>query len=214
MIDSLLKTVASRYPLTERDVGSFRTLKANGMTFSIRAFDAAGFGRVSVMTARGFFGLMRMDTLILNPLSVDLPLYSHDRIHMMRRNVLITELYDTLIAPRSFDVLEAVKEAYRDLSVPDVSAHWYDSIRMQESVRMAGQKKVSARLDELTERYFAAYLDSAPETPCDPAQKREKASVYVEGLLSHGGPSTDVFLKTLGRDKTETLFRDILFGTK
>ena len=43
--------------------------------------------------------------------------------------------------------------------------------------------------------------------------KKDKASVYVEGLLTNGGPSTDVFKKGLGLDKTAVLFRNILFGT-
>ena len=46
------------------------------------------------------------------------------------------------------------------------------------------------------------------------AAKTEKASAYVEGLLSHGGPSTDVFKKALGEEKTAELFRRVLFGTE
>ena len=33
---------------------------------------------------------------------------------------------------------------------------------------------------------------------CEAAPKREKAGVYVEGLLKNGGPSTDVFKKGIG----------------
>ena len=33
------------------------------------------------------------------------------------------------------------------------------------------------------------------------------------GLLKNGGPSTDVFLKALGQEKTEWVFRSALFGT-
>ena len=47
----------------------------------------------------------------------------------------------------------------------------------------------------------------------DAAKKQEKASVYVEGLLEKGGPSTDVFKKALGDEKTGLLFRKYLFGT-
>jgi hypothetical protein len=38
------------------------------------------------------------------------------------------------------------------------------------------------------------------------------AAVYVNGLLEKGGPSTDVFKKELGVEKTTKLFRKILFG--
>jgi hypothetical protein len=42
----------------------------------------------------------------------------------------------------------------------------------------------------------------------------KKASLYVEGLLKNGGPSTDVFKKALGVEKTAELFRKILFATE
>ena len=44
--------------------------------------------------------------------------------------------------------------------------------------------------------------------------KLEKASLYVEGLISKGGPSTDAFKKAIGEERTAELFRNILFGTK
>lgn len=49
---------------------------------------------------------------------------------------------------------------------------------------------------------------------CEPEAKKEKASVYVEGLLSNGGPSTDVFNGEFGAEKTAELFRRVLLGTK
>ena len=49
---------------------------------------------------------------------------------------------------------------------------------------------------------------------CEAAPKREKAAVYVEGLLTHGGPSTDVFKKGIGEEKTAQPFRKILFATE
>ena len=33
------------------------------------------------------------------------------------------------------------------------------------------------------------------------------------GLLKNGGPSTNVFLKLFGEEKTADLFRNVLFGT-
>jgi hypothetical protein len=63
--------------------------------------------------------------------------------------------------------------------------------------------------------YLVAFLDAAKTAPaCDAQPKRVKASVYVEGLLTHGGPSTDVFKKGIGEEKTAELFRKILFGTE
>lgn len=44
--------------------------------------------------------------------------------------------------------------------------------------------------------------------------KELSCGVYVEGLLKNGGPSTDVFKKGIGEEKTAELFRKILFATE
>lgn len=78
MTEKLLSMIAKRYTLTELNIGNMAKFKAKGMTFAIKAYKAKGFGHVSVMRAKGFFGLMKMDTLIVNPTDVDLPLYSYN----------------------------------------------------------------------------------------------------------------------------------------
>ncbi len=213
MTDRLLLTLAESFPFAERNVGEFASLKANGMTFSIRAYDAKGLGHVSVMHANGFFGFMQMDTLIINPLELDLPLYSYDRIHAMGNDTLIVELYDTLLGPTDLDRVDAVKQAFSDLTDYPLGEHWYDGIKLPESVSKKGKKAETPRFDALAQKHLSALIASAPDRPCDPDEKRKKASVYVEGLLTRGGPSTDGFLKALGKEKTERLFRTVLFGT-
>ena len=169
------------------------------MKFTVEAYKAEGLGHVSVMRASGFFGLMKMDTLIINPASVDLPLYSYDRIFAMGN--------DTLLKEGDFSSSEEMKSAYADLPERDPGEHWYDSIKLKESISKKGKKPHTAKLDELTEKHFDAYLGIAAEGISDENSKRERASYYVEGLLEKGGPST-------GNEKTATLFRKYLFGTE
>ena len=213
MIEKLLKMIGEKYPLTEKDTDGFTQLKAKGMKFDVKAYGAEGLGHVSVMRAKGFFGLMKMDTLIVNPDAVDLPLYSYDRILAMGNDTLIAELYDTVLEPFDAAGLEKIKEKYADLPERDPGTHWYDSIRLAQSLSKKGKKK-DGRFDALAEEHFSAYLDAPAGATADPAAKREKASVYVEGLLKNGGPSTDVFKKTIGVEKTAELFRKVLFGTE
>lgn len=59
------------------------------MKFIIEAYNIKDFGHLSIMKATGFFGLMKMDTVIINPKYVDLPLYSYDRIFAMGSDTLI-----------------------------------------------------------------------------------------------------------------------------
>ncbi len=212
-MEQLLNLLRKKYPLKEQSVDPYREVKASGMRFTIRAYEAEGLGHVSAMHAVGFLGLMKMDSLIINPTAKDLPLYSYDRIFAMGNDTLIVEIYDTLIAPSDFSGVEKVKQAYSDLPDYVLGAHWYDSIKLPISVSKKAKKNLSGRFSEFAEKHLAALLEIEPDHACDAAAKREKASVYVEGLLKNGGPSTDVFSKALGQEKTEWVFRSALFGT-
>ena len=141
MTDRILKLIDEKYKLSCIDVGNMSTLCANGMKFKVSAYNAEGLGHVSVMTAKGFFGLMKMDTLIINPLSKDLPLYSYDRIYAMGNDTLIVELYDTLIKDIDTSDLDAVKEKYKHLPERDPGEHWYDGIKLAQSISKKSNKK-------------------------------------------------------------------------
>jgi hypothetical protein len=211
MTNKILDILKSRFTLHPIDAGDMATLKASGMTFKVEAYRAEGLGHVSVMRAKGFFGLMKMDTLIINPTELDLPLYSYDRILAMGNDTLIVELYDTLVGDYSEDGMNAVKAKFTSLPERDPGEHWYDSIKLPSSISKKG-KKITSELDEMTLGHFEAYLSSS-DTPVENTEsKKDKAAIYVNGLLEKGGPSTDVFKKQLGVEKTTKLFREILFG--
>ena len=214
MTNQLLTLIRNRYPITQLDTGDMGTLKANGMKFTVEAYHSHGLGHISIMRASGFFGLMKMDTLIINPDQVDLPLYSYDRIFAAGNDTLIVELYDTMVTPLDLSALESVKTKYTALAERDPGVHWYDSIKLSESISKKGKKADTSKLDDLTLDHFKAYLNVNPPVVTDVGAKHRKAYGYVNGLLEHGGPSTDVFKKALGVEKTTELFEKHLFGTK
>ena len=215
MIEKLLKAIDSRFPLTEADAGDFAKLKANGMKFSIRPYKAEGLGRVSVMTASGFFGLMKMDTLIINPTEVDMPLLSYDRVHAMGNDTLIYELYDTMVGQPDLTELDKAKGRTELLPDHDLGKHWYDDIKLPQSISKKCKKVQTPAFDDAAYQYMLSFLNAAKDAPaCEAEPKRRKSSVYVEGLLTNGGPSTDVFKKSIGEEKTAQLFRHVLFGTE
>lgn len=214
MIDKILQLLEKTYPLKELGAGEYARQKISGMTFHIRRFRADGLGYVSVMTASGFFGLMKMDTLIITPTDVDMPLLSYDRVHAMGNDTLIFELYDTLLGEADLTSLDTIKEYAKTLPDHDLGAHWYDSIKLEQSLSKRGKKSQTAAFDDAAGKYFAAFLDiSKAALPGNPDAKREKTAAYVDGLLTHGGPSTDVFQRGIGREKTADLFHRVLFST-
>ena len=214
MTDKLLGIIKEKYPLSALGAGEFAHVKANGMKFDVLSYRAEGLGHVSVMRASGFFGLMKMDTLIVNPYDKDIPLYSNDRIFAAGNDTLIVELYDTIAGKYSDFAVNTIKRQYSDLPERDPGEHWYDSIKLSSSISKKGKKKDRERFDGLTLEHFAAYLASGADEKFDKNVKAEKAAYYVNGLLERGGPSTDVFKKELGEKKTEKLFKEVLFGTK
>lgn len=212
---NLLNILEQSFPLEKKEVGEFEKIKVSGMNFTIEQYHAKGLGNVSVMRAVGFFGLMKMDTFIINPTECDAPLFSYDRVLAMGNDTLILELYNTLLEETDLSALRKVNETYSGLPAHDLGSHWYDDIKLPESNAKKGKKKDSASFDNLTKEYFKVYINAAKKAPaCTKDAKNEKASVYVEGLLSNGGPSTDVFLKHYGEERTAYLFRNILFGTE
>ena len=215
MIDSMLSIIGKSFPLTELSCDGYTKMKASGMKFTLRRFYAQGLGNVSCMVASGFLGLMKMDTLVITPTEKDMPLFSYDRVHAMGNDTLIFELYDTMLGQADLSSMEAVKQSAAYLPDHDLGSHWYDDIKLDVSLAKKGKKKDRTGFDATVVHYLAKYLETAVSAESCPAQpKREKASVYVEGLLQHGGPSTDVFKKAMGEEKTAELFRKYLFATE
>lgn len=212
MTDKLLGILGERFPLTELPAGEFASLKVSGMKFDIKAYHAEGLGHVSVMRASGFFGLMKMETLMVTPIDLDLPIYSYDRIHALGNDTLIVELYDTVVDKYDDRALSAIKEEFSSIPERDPGEHWYDSIKLKSSISKKGKKAHTPALDELAELHFAGCFCRLAKPTDFKDEKLEKNAAYVNGLLEHGGPSTDVFKKSLGEEKTEKLFKEILFG--
>ena len=211
----MLLTLAENYGFSTQDPDQELDLKVSGMKFHIRSFTAPGLGHISEMIASGFFGLMKMDTLIIIPTEVDMPLFSYDRVLAMGNDTLIFELYDTLVGLTDLSALDVIKESVKSLPEHDLGVHWYDSIKLPQSLSKKGKKKVSTAFDQAATDYLAAYLCAAKAAaPCEAEPKRQKASIYVEGLLTNGGPSTDVFKKGIGAERTAEVFRKCLFGTE
>ena len=67
-------------------------------------------------------------------------------------------------------------------------------------------------MNALAAEHFNAYWNAPAKKVVDTEKKKERSANYVNGLLREGGPSTDVFKKALGEEKTAKLFKKVLFG--
>ena len=215
MTDKLLQIIGKHCKLAKRDAGEFSSMKVGPMKFSVSGYDAGGFGYVSVMEARGLFGLMKMDTVIIGPREKDAPLLSYDYIDAMGKQTLVLELYNCVIDGCPMPELDGFREELEDMEDYVPGSSWYEHLLLPQTLRKKGGKKDAARFADAAERYLETYMEKAGSAPsCDPAEKNQKISEYVEGLLSNGGPAVNQFLKAFGPEKTGEFLRKVLFGTE
>ena len=214
MLQNILKKFKDLYSFSEVDNKEYKSFKMSEMDFVTESYDLAGLGHQSVMKASGMMGLMEMESIIINPFEVDAPLLSIDRIKAMGNDSIYLEVYDTLLnASRDEAGFESVKQKYQMLNDIDYTSHWYDHLRYQSSILKKVSTAESHLVDECVNEYLDVYLELVKKAEvCDKVQKKLKAKEYSDGLLEHGGPATDPFLKTWGKEKTAELFNEVLFG--
>jgi len=213
MID-FLAIISRGYPLSKNNFPEYDKIKVGPMTMEAESFAASGLGHVSVMKGKAMFGLMKMDTLVINPFEKDMPLLSLDRIRVAGNEKLLIEMYETRLHPVTLEWgFPEIISKYAVLSDDAPESRWYDEIRLPESVHKKGKKKDGSLFDRLSCEYLEGYIGLCKNAAaCDAREKAEEAKKYTDGLLSNGGPSTDVFVRQKGKEFTEMFFRKCMFG--
>ena len=211
MTDQIYRLAASRFRLTELNMGEFSRIRSRGMVFDIRTYDAEKAGRLCLMEMKAFAGLMKMDTAVFSPTELDGPLFSLDMISAFGTCTLVLELYDTTISHPDFGRLRAVKEKYARLPGYDPGSHWSNSIRLPVSDYKKG-KKLRADMEAMLEDYARMYFELLEECgACSPTEKKAANAVFADGLLTKGGPAVNQFKKMIGEDKTAEFIRKYMF---
>jgi hypothetical protein len=136
----------------------------------------------------------------------------------MGNDTLFIELFDTMGEEKAdLSLVNSIKNKYsclpERLAKGEEPKHWYDDIRLPETTSKKGKKAHTNSFDAYTLDYISAYLSLDGET-CDRDAKIARTKVYANGLISQGGPATDVFKQEFGEEKTSNIIRGVLFGTK
>ncbi len=211
---NLLNQINEAYPLKKVEAGDFEHFKVSMMNFNTEGYEAEGLGHVSYMDASMPLGIMKMKSLIINPTDIDMPLFSIDLIEAMGKVSVYLEQFDTMVnGKRKEEVFKQIAKNYADLSDVEYQSHWYDEMRYASSLIKKDKKNQKERFNELISEYFEAYLEQCKDAyVCDEKEKKTANERYSNGLLEHGGPATDTFLKSWGKEKTAEFFKKVLFG--
>lgn len=213
MLNKIMKKIQNIYETNEKDCRKYTNMHVSGMNFHNSCYEVKGLGNVAIMNISDDKGIMRMDTLIINPFEIDAPMLSYDCIQMMSTNILYLEPFDTTIE-HTFDtsLIKNVQDKYDHLLENNPQQErWYDHLRLEGTIF----KKTSHTdlLQQMIEEYYDAYLEACQKSASCPTElKKQKAAVYSKGLIENGGPATDPFLKAYGKDTTEDFFKHVLFG--
>lgn len=208
------KIIEKYYSLSKEERPEYNKIKVSPMTMESQSFELSGLGHMSLMRGTAMCGLMKMDTLVINPFEKDMPLFSLDRINVAGKETLLIEMYETRLEPVSleqyFTDLIANYSMFED---GKTAPRWYDDIRLPESMHKLGKKKDASYFDNLSGEYLEKFLGLCKEAmSCDIDKKKAEAKKYTDGLLSNGGASTDLFVKKKGKEFTEKFFRESMFG--
>ena len=216
--EGALSVLGQTHELQQEDLGADARLSAKGMTFQTEGWRIAGIGHLCVMRMNAFFGLMRMETVVIAPTDVDAPLFNGDWVNAFGTETQIAELYDTQLQPwpdECIEALEFARDHYADLpNTPAGDPHWYDDILYPCSFNKRG-RSMTERLSSAAQDYLSVYAELLEASPaCDKAKKEAKVQAFAKRLFKEGGPAVNQVTKLFGEQTAERLVVQHMYGVQ
>ena len=219
-IDAVLEELNKKYKVTALDPGEYKELKLfKVVKFDVEQYDIEALGNLSVMRVN--MGAMQMATVVITPIDKNLPLLSADYMYILSNRKAYLEFYDVVKEKdepymQLLNALHAVKSKYEHLDDIAPSAAWYDDL-LTVTAYKSGKTEADDDLINLLVDSLHVYLEHGKELPVLSEEERngklEITKAYTNGLIEHGGVSTDVFKKQLGSEVTKEFFDNVFFGT-
>ena len=220
-IDAILSELEENYTITPVDTGEYEELTIYGlMKFDVEQYDIEELGNLSIM--RMNMGVMQMSTMVITPKDKNMPLFSADYIYMLSNRKAYLEFYDVVKEKDTeynqlLDKLTKVQDNYNNIEDFEVTPAWYEHLLSVASYK-SGTAATDKDLEKILTDSLSVYLEHAKQLPTlTEEEKAEKLAItveYTDGLIEHGGVSTDVFKKELGNEETKKFFDQVFFGTQ
>lgn len=212
-----LKKLQQKYEVREADLGEDAQLKKAGMKFDLRSFEVSNVGHFFIMNMSGMLGAMKMETVVLAPEFRKLPLVNIDFVAAMGKNTILAEYYDmeNIGLPQGYaEKLAEIKNADRAIEDNPLGDVWYNKYLLEGSYRKEG-KKLAEHFRQVGEKHIDLLMEMLEAAqPADPEHMREIALSFAQKLLDEGGPAVNSFVKLFGREKTEKIVKECMYGIK
>lgn len=211
------------FELIPGNIGSDAHLSKRGMTFDTKSCEIRGVGHLCVMRMNAFMGLMKMETIVIAPTKVDMPLFNVDWVSALGTETLIAELYDTQVEPWPGEAqkkFEEIQEEYLDVEDNESGEHWYDSVLYPVSIHKKG-KGLTDRFNDAAKDYidlFAAELaelsEPAAAGKCPADLKRARVGDFARTLVENDGPAVNMMAKLFGEETMRRIVLKHMYGVE
>lgn len=211
------------FELIPGNIGSDAHLSKRGMTFDTKSCEIKGVGHLCVMRMNAFMGLMKMETIVIAPTKVDMPLFNVDWVSAFGTETLIAELYDTQVEPWPGEAqkkFEEIQEEYLDVEDNESGEHWYDSVLYPVSIHKKG-KGLTDRFNDAAKDYidlFAAELaelsEPAAAGKCPADLKRARVGDFARTLVENDGPAVNMMAKLFGEETMRRIVLKHMYGVE
>lgn len=211
------------FELIPGNIGADAHLSKRGMTFDTKSCEIKGVGHLCVMRMNAFMGLMKMETIVIAPTKVDMPLFNVDWVSAFGTETLITELYDTQVEPWPGEAqkkFEEIQEEYLDVEDNESGEHWYDSVLYPVSIHKKG-KGLTDRFNDAAKDYidlFAAELaelsEPAAAGKCPADLKRARVGDFARTLVENDGPAVNMMAKLFGEETMRRIVLKHMYGVE
>ena len=211
------------FELIPGNIGADAHLSKRGMTFDTKSCEIKGVGHLCVMRMNAFMGLMKMETIVIAPTKVDMPLFNVDWVSAFGTETLIAELYDTQLEPwpgEEQKKFEEIQEEYLDVEDNESGEHWYDSVLYPVSIHKKG-KGLTDRFNDAAKDYidlFAAELaelsEPAAAGKCPADLKRARVGDFARTLVENDGPAVNMMAKLFGEETMRRIVLKHMYGVE
>ena len=211
------------FELIPGNIGADAHLSKRGMTFDTKSCEIKGVGHLCVMRMNAFMGLMKMETIVIAPTKVDMPLFNVDWVSAFGTETLIAELYDTQLEPWPEEAqkkFEEIQEEYLDVEDNESGEHWYDSVLYPVSIHKKG-KGLTDRFNDAAKDYidlFAAELaelsEPAAAGKCPADLKRARVGDFARTLVENDGPAVNMMAKLFGEETMRRIVLKHMYGVE
>lgn len=211
------------FELIPGNIGADAHLSKRGMTFDTKSCEIKGVGHLCVMRMNAFMGLMKMETIVIAPTKVDMPLFNVDWVSAFGTETLIAELYDTQVEPWPGEAqkkFEEIQEEYLDVEDNESGEHWYDSVLYSVSIHKKG-KGLTDRFNDAAKDYidlFAAELaelsEPAAAGKCPADLKRARVGDFARTLVENDGPAVNMMAKLFGEETMRRIVLKHMYGVE